>query len=67
MSIVSTANIHNVASIKLRVVDFGNFVSHELTFETADGSTVTVSAFANQRISVEETDVRRSLDRAEAA
>lgn len=55
--ITMSSNIHHVVSIKLRVVDFGDFVSNELTFETDDGSTYTVSAFAKERLAIEGGDV----------
>jgi hypothetical protein len=42
---VITTNIHRVKSIRLERIDFGNFISHQFTFETGDGE-VCVSAFA---------------------
>lgn len=49
----TTTHIHNVVNIKVRVVDFGDFVNNELTFTTSDDSTITVCAFAKHILNIE--------------
>jgi hypothetical protein len=60
MSIVSTSNIHHVASIHFARVDHGSFVTHAFTFTTEDGSIVEVSAFAEAALTLTE-ETRKAL------
>jgi hypothetical protein len=49
----TTTNIHGVKAIRVRATVFETFVSHEFTFETTDGGTITVSGFAPEILTIE--------------
>lgn len=62
---LTTTNIHHVRAISVERTDFGSFISHKFTFRLEDDSTVEVSAFAVEAITVEELPTHMSIDRVE--
>jgi hypothetical protein len=56
---VITTNIHRVKPIRLERIDFGNFISHQFTFETEDGD-VEISAFASASLELAMQPTRAS-------
>lgn len=59
MAIHSTTNIHHVARIQVRVVNFpdpSGFVSTTFTLTNDDGGEVSFSAFSKQPLAIEGSD-----------
>ena len=58
MAQLITQNIHGVVSIRVQPVIFESFVSHTVTFELSDGSTVEVNGFAEKVLQIVTLDER---------